>query len=195
MLKHFACTVFVLAGLLSCKGTDSPATATPVPPVATSLVYTDPTTGTYLLKKNATLSTATHLVLDLIGPSTGTAMGIAVTLSADTTQVAWVDVPAGGTTAVLVQNGSQFNLGSGTPIMKAKTTGNVLVAAVAQKAPTAPVSLNGTTLLQVALELKPGVAQGTVIALTTDAAKCQVLPDTASAPVAIVVTPGILKAQ
>lgn len=172
----------VLAGLLACGGGGgSSAPQPPAPtPTATGLAYADPTTGTYKLVKNASSSNS-HLVLDLVGPSTGTAMGVAVTLSADTTKVTWVDVPAGGTTAVLMQNGTQFSLGSGTPIQKAKAAGGVLQATIAQKAPTAAASLNGP-LLRVALDLKPGLdlAQGTPIALQYKATGCQVLDGTNS---------------
>lgn len=184
-----------LAALLACGGGSSGPPPTPPPPAATSLAYTDPTTGTYQLKKNTTLSTTSHLVLDLLGPSSGTAMGVSLTLSADTTKVTWVDVPAGGTTAVLVQNGTQFSLGSGTPIQKAKATGNVLQATVAQKNPTAAASLNGA-LLRVALDLKAGLgtAQGTAITLSADAAKSQVL-DNAGTISPITVTVGTLTAQ
>lgn len=181
-----------LAGLLACGGGGGGSSA---PPTATSLAYTDPTSGTYKLVKNAS-SSGSHLVLDLVGPSTGTAVGVAITLNADTAKVAWVDVPAGGTTSVLMQNGTQFTLGSGTPIQKAKATGTTLQATVAQKAPTAPTSLNGP-LLRVALDLKSGLglAQGTAISLSADAFKCQVLTDTASLPAGITVSVGTLTAQ
>ena len=194
MNKFLSCLlVLVVLGLHGCKGSDSPPP--PPTPTATGLAYADPTTGTYLLKKNTALSSATHLVLDLVGPSAGTAAGVSVTLSADTTKAAWVDVPTGGTTAALVQNGSQFNLGSGSPIQKAKATGNVLQATLAQKNPTAAASLNGV-LLRVALDLKPGLglAQGTAITLSADAVKSQVL-DGAGAISSIPVTVGTLTAQ
>ena len=180
-----------LAALLACGGGSSaPAPA----PTATSLAYTDPTTGTYKLVKNAS-SSGSHLILDLLGPSSGTAMGAAIALSADTTKVAWVDVPAGGTTALLMKNGTQFDLGSGLPIQRAKATGNGLQAAVAQKNPTPPASLNGT-LLQVALDLKSGLGltPGTVITLSADGTRCQVLDGTGSVS-PISVTVGTLTAQ
>jgi hypothetical protein len=184
-----------LTGLLACGGGGGGSTPPAAPATATSLVYTDPATGTYLLKKNSTLSTPTHLVFDLVGPATGTASGVSITLSADTTKVTWVDVPAGGTTAVLMQNGAQFNLGVGTPIQKGKATGNVLQATVAQKAPTAAASLNGA-LIRVALDLKPGLglAQGTAITLSADAAKSQVL-DGSGTIAPITITLGTLTAQ
>ena len=196
-LSGFA--TLALAGLFACGGsgggTAPPPASTPPPaPTATSLAYTDPTTGTYKLVKNAA-SSGSHLILDLMGPSTGTAMGVSVTLSADTTKVTWVDVPTGGTTAVLMQNGAQFTLGIGTPIQKAKATGNVLQATVAQKNPTAAASLNGA-LLRVAFDLKPGLglAQGTAITLSADAAKSQVLDGTGTiSPITVAV--GTLTAQ
>jgi hypothetical protein len=180
-----------LAALLACGGGGSaPAPA----PTATSLAYADPTTGAFKLVKNAS-SSGTHLILDLLGPSSGTAMGAAIALSADTTKVAWVDVPAGGTTASLMKNGTQFNLGSGLPIQRAIATGNGLQAAVAQKNPTPPASLNGT-LLQVALDLKSGLGltPGTAITLSADGTKCQVLDGTGTlSPISVTV--GTLTAQ
>jgi hypothetical protein len=192
--KLLSCSAtLVLVGLFACGGGSSSPAPQPAP-TATSLGYTDPAAGTYKLVKNASSSGA-HLILDLMGPSTGTAMGVALTLSADTTKVTWVDVPAGGTTTSLMKNGTQFNLGSGTPIQKAKATGNVLQATVAQKNPTAAAALNGA-LLQVALDLKPGLglAQGTAITLSADATKCQVL-DGAGTITGVTVAVGTLTAQ
>jgi len=185
-----ACALLALPAFLACGGGGS--STPPPPPTATGLAYTDPTSGSYKLVKN-TASSGAHLVLDLVGPATGTAMGVSVTLTGDA-KTTWVDIPAGGTTAVLLQNGSQFNLGTGTPIQKAKATGNVLQATVAQKAPTAEASLNGV-LLRVALDLKAnqGLAQGTALTLTAYNAKSQVLAGGALTPIAISV--GTLKAQ
>jgi hypothetical protein len=176
--------------------TSSAATLTvqPVPVTATSLAYADPATSTYRLVKNAA-SSGSHLVLDLVGPATGTASGLSITLGADSTKVAWVDVPAGGTSTTLVQNGTQFVLGAGIPILKAKAAGDVLQATVAQKAPTAAAPLNGP-LLRIALDLKPGLGltPGTVIAFSADAARCQVL-DGSGAISVIAVSVGTLTAQ
>jgi hypothetical protein len=188
--SSFTVTVTNSAGNI----TSTAATLT-VQALGTGLAYTDPSTGTYQLKKNATLSTASHLVLDLLGPSSGTGAGVTITLSADTTKVTWVDVPAGGTTATLMQNGTQFSLGSGVSIQKARATGNVLQATVAQKNPAAAVSLNGA-LIRVALDLKPGLGltQGTVITLSVDAVKSQLL-DGAGTIAPITVTVGTLTVQ
>ncbi len=193
LLSGFA--ALALAALLACGGGGGGSTPPPAPVFATSLAYTDPTTGTYKLVKNAA-SSGSHLVLDLMGPSSGSAAGITITLSSDVTKVTWVDVPAGGTTAVLMQNGTQFSLGTGTPIQKAKATAGVLQATVAQKGLAVPAaSLNGA-LLRVALDLKAGLslAQGTAITLSADANKCQVL-DGAGTITPITLSVGNLTAQ
>jgi len=204
MMKHVLAisSALTLASLMACGGGGGGATPPPPTPTptATGLAYTDPASGTYLLKKDTALSSGSHLVLDLVGPATGTATGVTLTLSADAAKVAWVDIPAGGTTATLVQNGTQFSLGTGTPILKGKTfLGNsgtaLLQATVAQKAPTAAASQNGV-LLRVALDLKSnlGLAQGTAITLTADGTKCQVL-DGSGTISAITVSVGTLTAQ
>lgn len=182
----------LLAGLMACGGGGGGSTPAPT---ATALAYADPASGTYQLKKNTALSSGTHLVLDLVGPATGTASGVTLTLNADTAKVTWVDVPTGGTTATLVQNGTQFSLGSGTPILKGKASGTALQATVAQKAPTAPASQNGA-LLRVALDLKTtlSLAQGTAISLSADGTKSQVL-DGSGAISPITVSVGTLTAQ
>lgn len=171
--------------------TSSAATLT-VTPVGASLAYTDPTTGTYQLKKNTTLSTATHLVLDLVGPASATGCGVTATFSADTTKVTWVDVPAGGTTAAFVQNGTAFTLGAAPQILKGKVTGNVLQVAASQKGFASPVALN-QPLLRLALDLKSGLAAGSVT-LSADNTKCQVLDGTGTLT-PITVTVGTLATQ
>lgn len=183
----FTVTVTNAAGTI----TSSAATLT-VTPVAAGLAYTDPTTGTYKLMKNTASSTATHLVLDLVGPAATTGSGITATFSADTTKVTWVDVPAGGTTNTLVQNGTAFSLGSAPQIIKGKVAGNVLQVAVAQKGTGTPVALNAP-LLRIALDLKASQPAGT-ITFTADATKCQVLDGTGTiTPITVAV--GTLAAQ
>ena len=90
---------------------------------ASALAYADPTGGAYRLVRNASLSTATHLVLDLLGPAGTSGRGVGFYLSADTTKVDWTKVA--GSDAQLVQN-SAFNLGTGTQLLKAKAAGDVL---------------------------------------------------------------------
>ena len=182
----FTVTVTNSAGTI----TSSAATLT-VTPVATALAYTDPTTGTYQLKKNTTLSTPTHLVLELVGPAT-TGCGVSATFSADTTKVTWVNVSGADPANTFVANGTAFTLGTAPQILKGKVTGNILQAAVAQKGIGSPVALNAP-LLRIALDLKASLPTGTVT-FSADATKCQVL-DAAGTLSTITVTVGTLAAQ
>ncbi len=184
--SSFTVTVTNAAGSVT-----SSAAILTVTPVASALAYTDPTTGTYLLKKNTTLSTATHLVLDLVGPAT-TGCGITATFSADTTKVTWVNVAAADPANTFVQNGAAFTLGTAPQILKGKVAGNILQAAVSQKGTGSPVSLN-VPLLRIALDLKAGLPTGAVT-FTADAAKCQVL-DGSGAITGITVAVGTLSTQ
>ncbi len=191
-----ASSLLALAGLVACGGGGGGSSPAPTP-TATGLAYTDPTSGTFLLKKDAA-SSGSHLVLDLVGPATGTASGVTLTLNADTTKVAWTNVAATDPANTLVQNGT-FNLGSGTPILLARTYGTTtLMATVAQKGlAVTPATLNGV-LLKVALDLKPnlGLAQGTTIQLSADSTKSLVLDGTKGTPISpITVSVGTLTAQ
>ena len=191
-----ASSLLAVAGLVACGGGGGGSSPAPTP-TATGLAYTDPTSGTFLLKKDAA-SSGSHLVLDLVGPATGTASGVTLTLNADTTKVAWTNVAATDPANTLVQNGT-FNLGSGTPILLARTYGTTtLMATVAQKGlAVTPASLNGV-LLKVALDLKPnlGLAQGTTIQLSADSTKSLVLDGTKGTPIGpITVSVGTLTAQ
>ena len=191
-----ASSLLAVAGLVACGGGGGGGNAAPA--TATSLTYTDPTSGTYLLKKDAA-STSTHLILDLVGPATGTASGVTLTLNADTSKVAWVDVPAGVSNSILVQNGTQFDLGTGPALILARASGTTLMATVAQKGlAVTPAALNGV-LLKVALDLKPnlGLPQGTTILLSADGTKSLVLDGTkGSTPISpITVSVGTLTAQ
>lgn len=159
---------------------------------AATLAYTDPTTGTYLLKKNTTLSSGTHLVLELVGPAGTTGTGVSVAFSTDTTKVTWTNVAPGDAPSTFVANGTALTLGVAPQILKAKVAGNSLQATVAQKGTGSPVSLNAP-LLRVALDLKPSQTPGP-ITLSADSAKCQVL-DGAGTISGITVTVGTLTAQ
>lgn len=193
-----ASTTVADSGTYTVTVTNSAGSVTSAPAVlsvqalASTLAYTDPTTGTYLLKKNATLSTATHLVLDLVGPAATTGTGVLATLSADTTKVTWVNVAATDAANTFVQNGTAFSPGTGIPILKGKVTGNVLQAVAAQKGTGAPVALNAP-LLRVALDLKASQPAG-AITFSADSTKCQVLDGTGTIA-SITVSVGTLTAQ
>lgn len=180
-----------LSLLAAChSGGDNPP---PAKTIADTLVYTDPTSTSYRLVKNASLSSATHLVLDLVGPSGTNGRGVAFTLSADTTKLTWAKVTASD--AALVQNGTAFNLGSGTQILSGKASGDTLQAGLFQKgAAVAAVSL-AAPLARVALDLKSGVVPvNTTVTFSAVANKANVLPDT-GAPQTITVATGTILAQ
>lgn len=185
--SSFTVTVTNAAGSVT-----SSAAVLTVTPVATALTYTDPTTGTYQLKKNATLSTAGHLVLDLVGPAATTGTGVTAAFSADTAKVTWVNVAAGDPANTFVQNGDAFTLGAAPQILKGKVTGTVLQVTAAQKGTAAPVALN-VPLLRIALDLKAAQATG-AITFTADGTKCQVV-DGSGNITGITVSVGTLAAQ
>ena len=184
-----------LVAFLGCKDTGSPsASPNPSTPTATTLAYADPTTGNYLLKKNPTLSTTSHLVLDLVGPAATTGSGISATFSADTTKVTWANVSALDPANTLIQNGGTFNLGSAPQILKGKVIGSTLQVATAQKGIGSPVSLNAP-LLRIALDLKASQPTGAVALSALSAShQSQVLDGTGNL-VDITVTVGTLTAQ
>ena len=183
----------VLTGLLACGGGGG-GSSTPAPlPAATSLAYTDPTSGTFLLKKNTTLSTTTHLVLDLVGPASATGSGVTATFSADTTKVAWVNVTASDPASTFVQNGTALSLGTAPQILKGSISGGTLQITVAQKGAGNPVPLNGP-VVRVALDLKASQPTGS-ISLSTDPTKCQLLDGTGTIVSPITVTVGTLTGQ
>jgi hypothetical protein len=156
----------LLLGLAACEGT----------PKASTLAYADPVSGDYQLRRNPDLSTATHLVLELLGPP-ATGSGVSVTLRADSASAAWAKVTASDPAGTWVQNGTRFQLGASPQIIRATVTGDVLKATVAQKGTGSPVSLGGP-LLRVALDMTPGLASGARVALTAEPGKSYVLDGT-----------------
>ncbi|MBS2021080.1 MAG: Ig-like domain-containing protein [Deltaproteobacteria bacterium] len=155
---------------------------------ATSLAWTDPSSGTYQLKKDTALSTATHLVLDLVGSGAPSGTAVAFVLNADTSFVNWAKVASSDTD--LVQNGAVLNLGSGVKGLRGKANGAALQALVGQKGLASPVALNGV-LARVALDLKVNGPKGTVALSVTKAQLVQ--SDGTIATMAITV--GTLTAQ
>ncbi|MBS1767238.1 MAG: hypothetical protein JST05_07550 [Acidobacteria bacterium] len=148
--------------LTACGGGGGSSSSTPT--YATSLTYTNPTSGSYQLVKDPASSGGT-LVLDLVGP-TGTALsGVCFSLSADTSKVSWTNP---------IQNGNTFNLGSAPQAFLTKVSGTELQAAVAQKGTASPVTLTASSVLaKVTLTLKANITPGTVT--LTDTSKGAIL--------------------
>jgi len=181
-----------IAALVGCGGGGG-GSAPPPPAAVSTLVYTAPTSvgaAEFQWVKNATKSTASHLVLDLIGPTGVSGRGVGFYLSADTTKVTWSKVDS--TDAELVRN-EAFSLGSGSPLVKAKATGDQLQAGVYQKdGSTAAKAFSASTVLvSVALDLKTGAATGAVT-LSSVANKSLLLPATGD-PTAAVIRMGTLE--
>lgn len=181
-------TLFALGSLLGCGGGNTP----PPAPQATALTYTNPVSGDYQLVKNTTLSTASHLVLDLVGPATGTGSGLSITLTAGA-QVAWANVSSADPAGTYLTAGNVFSLGSAPQIRKAQVSGNTLVATLAEKGFGSPKPLNAP-LLRLALDFRTGqgTAPGTSVTLT--AGDCKVLDGTGTLRT-IALTSGTLATQ
>lgn len=183
-LKH-ALLPALLCALAACGGGGGASG----PRTATALAYTDPTTGTYQLKKNTALSTATHLVLEVWGPATASGSGVTVAFTLGGTAATWSNVSASDAAGTYIANGTAFNLGGGTPILKAKLSGATLQGTVAEKGLASPKTLD-KALLRIALDLKTGATAGAAATLTPDAAKCQVLnADGSLSPITVTVSP------
>lgn len=181
----------LLGSLLACGG--GGGGNPPGPTAATRLTYTDPTTGTYQLRQNTLLSSPTHLVLEVWGPATDTGCGISVAFTLGSAAGAWRNIKAADAAGTYIANGTAFDLGTGTPILKATLSGATLSAAVAEKGLATPKALN-KALLQVAVDLQSGTTPGTSITITPDPAKCRLLlPTGEKAP--ILITASTITAQ
>jgi len=191
-LRTATLTLFPAASLLilvACGGGGSTPAPAPVPPAA-ALAYTNPTTGTYRLVKNDTLSTATHLVLDVTGVGAPSGAGIAFTCTVDTTRATWAKVV--GTDAEYIQKGDVFTLGNVPIGIKGKVATATLTAGLGQKGIVSPVpvALNGV-LARVALDLKTGAPVGTTT-LTSPMARIIAVDGTITD---VTVVPGTLSAH
>ncbi len=179
-----------LAAFLACGGGGGGSTPAPPPKtIADTLTYSNPS-GTYALVKNTSKSTATHLVLDLVGPA-GSVSGVGFYLSADQTKVTWTTVDSGDAEKV---KSSTFS----NTLVKSKVSGDTLQAGVYQKGTTAAVTATASTVLaSVALDLKSGVAVGANANLTAVAGKALILnaPANATPTSAITLAVGSLTAN
>ncbi|HXC17686.1 MAG TPA: hypothetical protein VNV60_09620, partial [Holophagaceae bacterium] len=139
--------------LTACNGGGG-GSSTPPTSYATSLSYTNPTSGTYQLVKDSASSGGT-LVLDLVGPVGATISGVSFSASADTSKVTW--------TTPISTTGTAFNLGSAPQAVTTKLSGTEIQGAVSQKGTASPVTLTGTSVLaKVTMTLKGNVVPGAV---------------------------------
>ncbi len=179
-LSLFAPTLALLLGL-ACGGgshTAAPAPA-PTPALAQSLVYTDPVgTGWRLVKDSS--STATKIVLNLVGPSGLKTRGVGFNLKA----------PAGVRFAAF-SNGLPISdagvyqlstLGSTDPSEPLAMTGgvkkgNILSVGIYQKDRDQPAQDSGSNLCQIALQFDASASLTTGTPLGLSVLKAKVIPE------------------
>lgn len=167
------------------------ATVTVTAPPATSLTYTDPVTGMYQVKKNVALSTATHLVLDVVGSGAPNGAGLAFTLTCDSARLVFTKVDASD--AAYIQKGAVLDVGT-TPAAVAltgKVSGSTLTAGLGQKGLAGAPALNGV-VARFAVDLKSGAATGTASLAQT---KAQLLKADGTMDTAISLTFGTVTAN
>jgi hypothetical protein len=185
-------SVLALTLLCGCGGSGSGDAGPAQPSAATGLAYQDPAATGFRLVKNAGASTATRLVLDLVGPSGTQTKGVAFFLTADATKVTWVNPT--GAAGTVVAPGAVLPLGSAPQLAADRVAGGQLQVGLFQKAGAA-TTLGDAPLLSLALELNgTGVAKGPVD-LAPSSGKAAVLlnPDDSLGPLAVGV--GSLSAQ
>jgi hypothetical protein len=150
-------TISTLAGasalllLAACSGGGGGSSSGPA--YATTLAYTNPTSGAYQLVKDPASSGAT-LVLDLVGPNGAIISGASFSASADTTKVTWT---------ASIQQGNAFNLGTAPQGLTAKVSGTELQGVVAQKGTGSPATLSSASILaKVTLTLNGNISAGPI---------------------------------
>ncbi|WP_306598851.1 hypothetical protein [Geothrix sp. 21YS21S-2] len=197
MTRPFKITLPLLSALglgviLACGGGGggSSAPAPPAKTIADTLTYTNPASGAYMLVRNGSKSTPSHLVLDLLGPS-GEVSGVGFYLTADETKVTWT----------LVDPEDPERVKSGifsNTIVKSLVSGGTLQAGVYQKGTTPAASvLASTVLASVALDLKSKVPLLNPPNVTLTSGKAIILnaPANAIATTPISITTGTLIAN
>lgn len=149
------------------------------PPKASRIVYAPPASGAYAFIRNASVSTDTHLVLDLQGPVGTSLRGVAFYLTTDASRLTWAKVGASDAQyAETAFDGAQAY----SSIVKTKVTaGELQVAALLQATSPYPSILSPDyPLVTLALDLNPGAPPGDV-PLTSPHDKAIMLPSTAGA--------------
>ena len=149
----------VLALCLACGGTKQGSQPDPGPN------YTNPTTTGWCLVKNTPLSSGRHLVLDLVGPSGGSGLGVALNLDLgrDSDKASWAKVLPSDPD--FMKNVS-YDLGAGSQAIKAVVSNGVLrLGAFGKGLSTHPTPYTAP-LIRVALDLKEGLKAGDTVTIT-----------------------------
>jgi hypothetical protein len=153
------------------------AMATVTVPATQGLVYVDPTGSGWRLVKNAALSTAFHLVLDLKGPAGESGRGVSLTLEAGSDNVAWAKV--NGADAELVANHA-YQLGAAPQLLKGSASGGTLSAGVFQKQGAAVAVSDAVVSVALDLSAKAILTAKPGVAIPLSVVKAKALPATGS---------------
>jgi hypothetical protein len=177
----------LLLGVLGCGGGKSSS--------GPSLAYTNPTirSADFQLVQDSA-STGQNLVLDLVGPSGTSGVGVTFSFKLDTSQATWGTSPA-------VTNGNVFSLGSGTQLAKGWVTGGQLQGIVSNKGLTGSslvsdlsLSTSGTAGIIAKIQIQPTSGATTGTATLTDGGLGTLL-DSTGGITAISVDVGTLQLQ
>lgn len=169
MKRCFNVLTFILPILVLACGGGGGGSSAPPPPPPPKWTYTDPAGSSYRLLRNASLSTDSYLVLNVVGPTGVQGRGVSFSLTVDNAKATWVKPESSDADLVAP---ATFDLGSAPQILKVKLVGNELQVAFGQKGSGVSAKPLDGTLARVALEIKPG-ANGSV---SLTASKAQVLP-------------------
>jgi len=168
-LRHLGLAAAGVAALtiLGCSGGSGSSSTAP------RLGYTNPVTSGYQLVADPS-STATHLVLNLVGPAGSQLQGGTFSLTTDAAKASW---------SPSVAEGGALDLGSGLKLMKSKAEGSAMQVAIYQKG-ASPAVLATKPLFTVALDLKAGV-KGPIALAASPAKILDAQGNTVTVPVAV----------
>lgn len=177
--------------LLACGGGSHPSPPPPSP--ATRIAYTPPTNGAYRLVLNAEKTTATHLVLDLLGPTGTAGRGLAFRLTTEPGRLTWSKVASGDLEFAW---GGIFGTAYGSIFTTKVTSGTLQVGAFYDDPLHPSMTLGPTTVLAtVALDLVPGTATGTVTLRSPNGSAVMLPAILGADPVPITIAAGTVTLQ
>jgi hypothetical protein len=153
-----------------------------VVPIASALIYTDPSDPTAWRLVRDSVSTSTHLVLDLLAPTGMFGQGLTLILTTDTVETSWSYVSG---TSFMAQNAYPNAM-----VSIAKVMGPDLRIVIGQAAGT-PVTYGSSPILTVALDLIPGAKPESVVLSVSQGGHLGSAPN----PVPINIEIGSLQAQ
>ena len=171
LLVTSSATLFLACG----GGSSSAGSSAPAP--AHGLAYTNPPSTGWRFEKDPS-STATHLVLRLVGPDATNGRGVGLTLHSDTSKMAW-----GRLNGAYIQDVGQFELATDPSnpneprLLVGGARGSDLMVGAFQKDPALTAKALNVPLFLVAIDFngKAGLHSGDAIPLAVT--KARMLPE------------------